>query len=90
MPSPDEDASGTLADRFLEHAQEARTPVSIYLMSGFQLKGQVVGYDEATILFSHKGAHQLLMRSAVASMYPVLDDRQDASEWWRAHLSASP
>ena len=89
MPGPDEETTRTLADRFLKHVREAKAPISVYLVNGFQLKGEVLEYDEASILFSHKSARQLIMRSSVASMYPLLDSRQDVGEWWRTHVSGS-
>jgi sRNA-binding regulator protein Hfq len=41
----------------------------LYLVSGFQLKGQVLAFDEETILFRHKSIGQYVLRSAVATMH---------------------
>lgn len=38
-------------DRFLEDARDTHQRVSVYLVNGFQLKGEVVTFDEDTILF---------------------------------------
>ena len=73
----------TLVDRFLIDMRDSHSTISIYLVSGFQLKGEVVRADSDAILFSHRGVHQLVMRSAVATMYPVRQHGQDGSEWWR-------
>ena len=77
--------SKTLADRFLQDSRDTHRPVSVYLVSGFQLKGEVVEFDDETILFKHKDVHQLIMRLAVAGMYPVSNSRQDVDEWWRSY-----
>ena len=58
----------TLVDRFLIDMRDSQATVSIYLVSGFQLKGEVVQADSDAILFKHRGVHQLVMRSAVATM----------------------
>jgi len=81
--------STTLAERFLNDARATHWPVSLYLVSGFQLKGKIVEFDQETILFNHKNVHQLVMRSAIASMYPVPDSKQGADEWWRSYAPAA-
>ena len=70
----------TLAEQFLQDARDAHKPVSIYLINGFQLKGEIVDFDQETILFSHKDAHQFVMRSAIASMYPLLNSKRNGRE----------
>ena len=87
MPDTGNTEKITLVDRFIRNAHESRQLVSVYLVNGFQLKGQIVEYDEETILFKHKDIHQLIMRAAVASMYPVPNSKKDAAEWWRNYLS---
>ena len=77
----------TLADRLLEEVRRNRQPVSVYLVSGFQLKGEVLEFDADTVLLKHKDGAQLIMRSAIATMYPLGDAKHDASEWWRDYLS---
>ncbi len=81
--------SMTLAERFLNDARATRRPASLYLVSGFQLKGEIVEFDQETILFNHKNVHQLVMRSAIASMYPVPDSKQGADEWWHSYAPAA-
>ena len=88
MPDTAIKNGATLADRLLQEARDSRWSVSIYLVSGFQLKGVIVDFDEEAILFSHKNVHQLVMRSAVATMYPVKERSQDGSEWWGGYVSA--
>ena len=78
----------TLVDRFLIDMRDSQSTISIYLVSGFQLKGEVVQADSRAILFSHRGVHQLVMRSAVATMHPVRQHGQDGGEWWRSYLPA--
>ena len=84
----DSNKDAKLTERFLQDARDAHQAVSMYLISGFQLKGQVVEFDEEAILFSHKDIHQLVMRSAVVSMYPVSGSKQESRDWWRAYSPA--
>ena len=78
----------SLADRFLRDARDAHRSVSIYLVNGFQLKGEIVDADKDTILFKHKDVHQLIMRTAVASMYPVPDRNGPTDGWWSEYVSS--
>ena len=77
----------TLADRLLEEVRRNHQPVSVYLVSGFQLKGEVLEFDADTVLLKHKDGAQLIMRSAIATMYPLGDAKHDSSDWWRDYLS---
>ena len=87
MSETRKESPGTLAERMLEEARDSHGTMSLYLVSGFQLKGEVLGFDDEAILFHHRNAHQLVMRSAVASMYPLPDSKQHDSEWWREYAA---
>ena len=78
----------SIADRFLRDARGANRIVSIYLVNGFQLKGEIVHADKDTILFKHKDVHQLIMRAAVASMYPIPDRNGPTDGWWSEYVSS--
>ena len=81
-------SKGKLVDRFLVEARDGGLSSSLYLVNGFQMKGEVVEFDDEAVLFKHKGVHQLVMRAAVASMYPLVKSRQSDDEWWRAYSDA--
>lgn len=89
MPEARKDRAGSLADKLLQDVRDSRRSISIYLVSGFQLKGEIVDFDEETILINHKNVHQLVMRSGVASMYPLPGSKAGAEEWWRDHVPPS-
>jgi len=82
MPERKTKASETLADQFFGNALNTGQAVSMFLINGFQLKGEVLAFDKEAILFKHKDAHQLVLRSAVASMYPLPSPKRDVGEWW--------
>jgi RNA chaperone Hfq len=83
MPRPKK-KDRTLVDRLLAVTKDSRQPISVYLVNGFQLKGEVVEFDEESMLINHKNVHQFVMRSGVASMYPLSGARQNAGDWWQA------
>ncbi len=80
----------TLANRFLTDVCETHEQVSMYLVSGFQLKGEVTAFDDDTILFKRKNMHQSVMRSAVAVMYPLSKSKDAPGEWWRNYDQSAP
>ncbi len=80
----------TLANRFLTDVCETHEQVSMYLVSGFQLKGEVTAFDDDTILFKRKNMHQIVMRSAVAVMYPLSKSKDAPGEWWRNYDQSAP
>lgn len=55
----------------------------MYLVNGFQLKGEVIEYDAEAVLFKHKEVHQLINRSAITTMYPVSASKGPPAEWWK-------
>ena len=79
----------SLVNRFLKDLMDTQKPVSVYLVSGFQLKGQIVEFDEGSVLFKSKDVHQLVMRSAVATMYPLSRSRDGHGEWWQTYAPAA-
>lgn len=88
MPNSRRNGDSTLADLFLAKARDSQIATSLYLSSGFQLKGEVVDFDRETILFHHKNSHQLVMRRAVATIFPVPDGKRDGDGWWQSLSSA--
>ncbi len=80
MPESKTTKATTLADQFFKDALDTRQTVSMYLVNGFQLKGEVLAFDKETILFRHKDVHQLVLRSAVASMYALPGSKRGADE----------
>ena len=87
MAETTENKAALLADRFLKDARDCQMSVSLYLVNGFQLKGEIVEFDAQAILFKHKDTCQIVIRSAVASMYPLPKSKEHADHWWRPYTS---
>ncbi len=61
-----------LQDNFLNQARKDNIPVTIYLVSGVQLKGVVRGFDAFTVVLESPGKPpQLVYKHAVASVVPA-------------------
>ena len=60
-----------LQDNFLNQARKDSVPVTIYLISGVQLKGIVRGFDSFTLFLETPGKpSQLVYKHAIASVVP--------------------
>lgn len=60
-----------LQDVFLNQVRKNSTPITIYLVNGFQLKGLVRGFDNYTIVLDNDGKQQLVYKHAVSTIMPL-------------------
>ncbi|MCH1555681.1 MAG: RNA chaperone Hfq [Pseudomonadales bacterium] len=72
----------SLQDPFLNALRKERIPVSIFLVSGIRLQGQIESFDAFVILLRNT-VNQLIYKSAISSVVPsrplnmVVDDEVD-------------
>lgn len=59
-----------LQDSFLNQVRKESTPVVIYLMNGFQLRGWVKGFDNFTIIIENEGKQQMVYKHAISTIAP--------------------
>ena len=60
-----------LQDLILNNARKERIPVTIYLMNGVQVKGQVKGFDSYIILLEDdKKQQNMIYKHAVSTILP--------------------
>jgi len=65
-------AQMNLQDNFLNQVRKDNTQVTIYLVSGVQLKGFVRGFDSFTLVLETPGKpSQLVYKHAMASVVPA-------------------
>lgn len=62
--------NNNLQDVFLNQARKGHIPVIIHLINGFQLKGQVKGFDNFTIVLDSDGKQVLVYKHAVSTVSP--------------------
>ncbi|MGI6284992.1 RNA-binding protein Hfq [Moorella humiferrea] len=62
--------TGNLQDLFLNVLRRDNTPVTIYLINGFQLKGIVRGFDNFTVVLDSDGRQQMIYKHAISTITP--------------------
>jgi len=76
----------SLQDPFLNALRKDRVPVSIFLVSGIKLQGQIESFDQFVILLRNT-VSQMIYKSAISTVVPsrnvrmpALDDEIDEIE----------
>lgn len=59
-----------LQDYLLSKAQQAKLNVTLFLMNGFQLRGQVTGFDAFTVILMSEGKQQMIYKHAISTIVP--------------------
>lgn len=59
-----------LQDAFLNQVRKDNIPVTIYLINGFQLKGNVKGFDNFTVILDLEGKQQMVYKHAISTIFP--------------------
>ena len=67
-----------LQDLILNEVRREHTPVTSFLMNGFQLKGIVTGFDSFTVVLSSEGRQQMIYKHAISTLVPLQPVRIDA------------
>lgn len=60
-----------LQDSFLNQVRKENCAVSIYLVNGFQLKGNVKGFDNFTVILESMGKQHLVYKHAISTITPA-------------------
>ncbi len=60
----------SLQDPFLNALRKDRVPVSIYLVSGIKLQGQIEAFDQFVILLRNT-VSQMIYKSAISTVVPA-------------------
>lgn len=60
-----------LQDFFLNQVRKEGAPVTIYLVNGFQLKGNVRGFDNFTVILDVDGKQQMVYKHAISTVMPM-------------------
>ena len=69
----------------MNQARRDRTPLTVFLMNGFQMRGIVTGFDSFVILLQSDGKQQMIYKHAVSTMTPSNSTESTtwAHEWMR-------
>lgn len=60
-----------LQDAFLNQVRKENIPVTIFLVNGFQLKGNVKGFDNFTVILDVEGKQQMIYKHAISTISPL-------------------
>lgn len=67
-------------DLFLNQARRERTPLTVFLVNGFQMRGVVTGFDAFVIMLFSDGKQQMIYKHAVSTMTPSVPLRFSQEE----------
>ncbi|WP_102028299.1 RNA chaperone Hfq [Salirhabdus sp. Marseille-P4669] len=60
-----------IQDQFLNQLRKDHTQVTVFLISGFQIKGVVKSFDNFTVLLEVDGKQQLIFKHAISTFAPA-------------------
>ena len=59
-------------DQFLNQARKERTPLTVFLVNGFQMRGVITGFDAFVIVLLSEGRQQMIYKHAVSTITPSI------------------
>lgn len=59
-----------LQDIFLNQARKEKIPITIFLVSGYQFKGLVKGFDSYIVILDCEGKQQMVYKHAISTIVP--------------------
>lgn len=69
-----------LQDKFLNQTRRDRTPVTIFLMNGFQMRGYILSFDQFAVLILSDGRQNLIYKHAISTIQPAEQLRRMGQE----------
>ena len=63
--------ANNLQDIFLNGARKNKTNVTIHLTNGFQIKGNVKGFDSFTVILDCEGKQMMVYKHAISTITPA-------------------
>lgn len=59
-----------LQDVFLTSVRRNETPVTVFLMNGFQMRGYITGFDAFIVVLTSDGKQQIIYKHAISTIVP--------------------
>ena len=63
--------STALQEDLLNEIVDEKVPVTILLMSGFQIRGTVLDHDDAVVVLDVDGRQQIVYKHALSTIIPI-------------------
>ena len=60
-----------LQEAILDEVRRDKTPVTLFLMNGFQLRGTITGYDNFVVVLISEGKQQMIYKHAISTLAPM-------------------
>lgn len=60
-----------IQDNFLNAARKDNVPITVHLVNGFQIKGNIRSFDQFTIIMDSMGKQQMIYKHAVSTITPA-------------------
>jgi host factor-I protein len=79
----------SLQDPFLNTLRKERVPVSIYLVNGIKLQGQIDSFDQFVVLLKNS-VSQMVYKHAISTVVPARNIRLPSSEDEGGGAEATP
>ena len=61
-----------IQEPFLNALRKEKMPVSVYLVNGIKLQGQIVAFDQFVVLLKNS-VNQMIFKSAISTVVPQRD-----------------
>ena len=62
--------TNNLQDLFLLRARSTRANVTVFLMNGYQIRGQIAGFDAFVVVVHSEGKQQIIYKHAISTIIP--------------------
>ena len=62
--------NNSLQDSFLTRVRQERRGVTVFLMNGYQLRGQITGFDAFVVVLTTDGKQQVIYKNAISTIVP--------------------
>lgn len=71
-----------LQDVFLNKVRKEKMVITVFLVSGYQIRGLVKGFDNYTVVIDSDGTQQMIYKHAISTLIPArpisfMDDNPD-------------
>lgn len=60
----------TLQHYLLRTEQDGHILTTVFLMNGFQMRGQIVGFDDSVVILESEGRQQMIFKHAISTIVP--------------------
>lgn len=60
-----------IQDAFLNRARQDKVPVTVFLTNGFQMRGEIRGFDSFIVMVESDGKQQMIYKHAISTIAPA-------------------